>query len=342
MIRVFINFFCLAETMAIEKRIGARASGKTGCDNVPEKAKRLEKWLLGPDPGERLAAIKEIRKAKSPEKKAFLMRSLMHDDQKIRKMVSSILGEMKEEVTNEDIINMDVFLNSPDPGIRFDIINTMSKILSVDSADTVSEILSAHVDREDDRKCIRLAVKMLWSIESVNDKNRSFEELIDFLNYDNQAVQEATIHAIGKYSNLLTTEEISMIADLLDEGDREKQVLGLEALKFVDRPVELASSLMKFFDNMEERDKSTILLALEVLGGMRRYEPIEDFLVGINKSSEPKYEEYKEFIEDLLCDTMRLTPYLPKDAIVRKEQVEAAEQDLFFQIMAEENAVKNA
>lgn len=297
-----------------------------------KKRERLEKWLLSPDPVERNAAIKQIEKAECPEKKVFLIRSVMHDDKNIRKLVSNMLGKIREEITNEDIIDMDVFLNSPDPEIRFDVISTMSKVLSEDSAHTVYESLSAHLDREEDMKNIRLMVNILWSIESVNNENRSFRELIEFIEYENKTLQDATVRAIGKYSHLLTIEEISQISNLLDDERRENQVNALEALMHIDRPVELASTLMRFFDTMEERDPSTIFLALEVLGGMRRYEPIEGFLVSLANSSDPRYEKYKEHIDDILAETMRFTPYLPKDAIVKKEQVEAAEQELFFQL----------
>ena len=319
--------------MASKNRVSATPRGKT--DECAAKARNFEKWLLSPDPAERNAAIKQIEKATCPEKKIFLMRSLMHDDSKIRKTVSHILGKMKEEVTNEDIIDMNVFLNSKDPKIRFDIIDTMSRLLSEDSAHTVSELLSAHLDQEEDMKNIRLAVKILWSIESVNKENRSFSELINFIEYEDKTIQDATIRAIGRYSSLLTIEELSQISNLLDDEDREKQVNALEALMHIDRPLELASTLMKFFDTMEEREPSTILLALEVLGSMRRYEPIEDFLVGMQSSTDPKYNDFRIHIDEILAQTMRFTPYSPSDALIKKERMEEAGHDLFFQIMEE-------
>lgn len=310
----FISYLPTRGIMAPRRKLQQGGNRRTECS--PEKMRRLEKWLLSPDRAERMAAIDEINSASCPQKKTVLIKTLAHDDQLIRRLSVEMLGAMREEITEDDILDMAVFLNSKDPALRYDAVSAISRVISEDYAGLVSDSLSSHLDVEDDKKITHTAIIILWSIEAVNEKNRSFKELVDNLFDTNNAVRDSTLKMIRRYREILTTEDISEITIRLDDEIGQNQLIALEALKYIDKPAEVASALMSFFDNIEERHPSTIHLAIEVLGSMRRDADIEDFLRFMRDSDNPKYDTYRKDIIDILKDTMRL---IPSDAIMPKE-----------------------
>ncbi len=302
--------------MAPRQRFQHGDNRRTECS--PEKMKRLEKWLLSPDRAERMAAIDEINSANCPQKKNVLIKTLAHDDPLIRRISVEMLGAMREEITEDDILDMAVFLNSKDPALRYDAVSAISRVLSEDYAGLVSDSLSSHLDVEDDKKITHTAIIILWSIEAVKKENRSFSELVDNLFDTNDAIRVSTLKMVRRYREILTSEDISAISNRLDDEIGQNQLIALEALKHIDKPANVASAIMSFFDNIEERHPSTINLAIEVLGSMRRDPDIEDFLRFMKDSGNSKYDAYRADIIDILKDTMRL---IPKDAIMPKETV---------------------
>ncbi len=293
--------------MAITPRVR-----KEGCS---AKKERLEKWILSPDPCRRMAAIEEIRGC--PDKKPILIKTIGHDDPDIRRLSTEILEGIREEITLDDILDMAVFLNSENPAKRLDSVLAVSRVLSEDYAHHVSSLLSAHLDREDNRNIIRTITVVLWSIEAVNRKNRSFKDLIDMLSSDNEDLRDATLGQIRRYREILTGDDICLITDMLD-SKTEVQIAAIHALKFIDKPVEIATHLMKFFDDIEYRDESTIFAAIEALDSMRRCSDIEDFMRFMRNSPDPKYDKYRDEIAKSLRSTMRL---IPADAIAPKENM---------------------
>jgi len=313
--------------MASREKARVNRIRKNDCS---DKKERLEKWLLSPDQGKRIAAIDEIKTARCPEKKPILIKTLGHDDKDMRKLAVEILGSMREEITLDDILDISVFLNSKKPSKRLDSVLGISRVLSEDYAPYVSSLLSAHLDREDDKKIIKTITLVLWSIEAVNRKNRSFKDLIDMLSSDNEDMRDATLNQIRRYREILTGSDINLITDMLDSNKPEIQVAAIHALKFIDKPVEIASRLMKFFDDIEYRDESTIIAAIEALDSMRRLSDIEEFMLFMRDSPDPKYDKYREEIDKSLRSTMRIIPtdaITPKENIIEEIQFNLLQQD---------------
>jgi hypothetical protein len=287
--------------------------------------KHFEKILSEPDCEIREEGMKFFEGlTPNAKKKGVIFRALSNEYPSVRKWALEMLKGLKHEVDDNDLLVLDDLLKVSMPQIRQNAVTALGIVCSdrreKEYLEFAYEVLTTHLENENNASVIRTSVEILWSIVAAREKNRSFQELLLMLSEENTAFRDSTLEQIKRHRELLTSTDLDVVENMLFESKGEKQMAVLAALEVLDKPYSTVPILLSFLEKVEEPDKDAIKMAIRVMGDMRQVKEIDeknivDFLDSL--AADPRFRDFglAEFIRLVLDDTARVTP---PDGIVKK------------------------